>query len=738
MGLLFIPSGNVNCIKGGEKLVIVKNKLKKIMLTLTSFTMLLSLTVGNMSGIKASAQGTDSEGYTIIANASELDTLVRNNLSGKFRLGNDIDLTGYTSNTNSASYGWTAIGSSSGFKGTFDGKGYTIKGLWSKKAECNKGLFSLIMGATVKNVNVKLASAGITGSSSVGGIAGEAKSGAVIDNCTVAGGQVISTGGYAGGIVGCVTCAPVITVKNCLVTDTSVSASGNYAGGIVGFADKAQITSCRTQNTTVTGCSYAGGIAGAVCGASTISMGHAGGSVVTKASYAGGVAGAVYGASTVTQCCTAANVSACYYGGGAIGTLYEKSLIYMSGASGNVTVTNYISGGLVGEVVCSTVSDCYARGNVKGTTGVGGLVGYFSGTASSSCCCGNNNTVKNSYSSGSVTGTGTTEYGAFNGRSGVEYLGTNYYDSTKAGVSRAYGTAGSPQGVSSSFPQGKNTAAMMKRDTFVGWDFNNIWKIDENQSYPYFEYCGWWNEETLITFNKNAADATGTMTVQKVQKNVSATLNSNLFTRPDHIFLGWSASPTGDVVYNDGAAVSLAQSITLYAVWGTPDLYTTVLADHDTVNVGDIITFTVNLGNANTPRSTTLYNTVMYIYLSEHVDYMYNSFTAKLNGVAATVTNSYNYSTHIITVDLGDLSPGKEYSISYKTVALPSGEGKVIENNMYAEGDLTPYGLFSSNSNKFGLNIQGAKVKIASAGVSGATAGGSSKGIGGSTTIKVP
>jgi hypothetical protein len=411
---------------------------------------------------------------------------MRKKPSGKYRMCNDIDLTGYISKTCSAASGWCPIGYGAPyFTGVFDGMGYTIKGLWSKCSCLSyKGLFSVTMGATIKNLNIELDPRGITGGYEVGGLTGDARNGTLIENCSVSGGKVVVTGGgYAGGLVGRVSGKPEVVIKDCTVTDTYTKTSGNYSGGLIGCAlDKAKIIQCRTINTVSEGGSYIGGLIGAIHGGASITSAYTSGSVKASVSYAGGMVGAAYEASTISGGYADVSVNAAYYAGGLVGTLYGSSKVYTSCAYGDVTTKNYISGGLVGEAVASTICDCYAQGNVKGTTGVGGLVGYFSGSGSSK-----NKSVENCYSSGKVTGTGTTEYGAFNGRSGVEYRGTNYYDSSKAGISRAYGTAGPPIGAASAYPQGRSSVDMMKKSTFVGWDFVNIWKIDEGVSYPYFE-----------------------------------------------------------------------------------------------------------------------------------------------------------------------------------------------------------------------------------------------------------
>ncbi|MFV0392989.1 MAG: GLUG motif-containing protein, partial [Coprobacillaceae bacterium] len=497
----------------------VTNALKKAITSVITLSMFLAfLTVGAENNA-VFAQGVDNDGYTLIETAAELDTVVRNNLSGKYRLKNDIDLTGYVSKTNTTKNGWTPIGTScKEFKGAFDGNGYTIKGLWIKSSCSYIGLFAQASGATIKNLNIEVGDAGISGCNKVGTIAGEAENGTIIENCNV--------------------------------TNAKIYASG-YAGGIAGVLEK-----------------YA-----------TISLSKVSGTVAITSSYAGGIAGEVDDKSSVYKSCALVDVTACAYAGGAVGLLQSSSKISIVGAYGNVTTKSCGTGGLVGKATGSTISNTYARGNIKGTTNVGGLVGYLG--------CKTN--LENSYSSGNVIGSGTTSYGAFNGYSGVTYLGTNYYDSSTTGVSRGYGSAGCPKGAATAFPQGKDTNTMMKQSTFAGWDFNTIWSIDEGKSYPYFDFCckSTLVEEVTVTFDKNANDATGTMDNQILTKDTPTALNTNAFERDEHLFLGWSTTPTGDFAYVDGAEVTLSDATTLYAIWGTPDLYFDTYFDQAEPTVGD-------------------------------------------------------------------------------------------------------------------------------------------------------
>lgn len=170
------------------------------------------------------------------------------NLSGvSFHLANDIMLSG----------GWTPISSvtypADAFAGTFDGNGHTISGLNINATAANQGLFGLINGATIKNLNVE---GNVTSSNSyVGGIVGKVQQG-TIENCSFSGTVTSSkrSSAYAGGIVGGT--VNLLTIEGCYNKATVTG----YAGGILGYG-KAAIKNCYNTG-DIKGTNRAGGIIG--------------------------------------------------------------------------------------------------------------------------------------------------------------------------------------------------------------------------------------------------------------------------------------------------------------------------------------------------------------------------------------------------------------------------------------------------------------------------------------------
>lgn len=71
-----------------------------------------------------------------------------------------------------------------------------------------------------------------------------------------------------------------------------------------------------------------------------------------------------------------------------------------------------------------------------------------------------------------------------------------------------------------------------------------------------------------VTFNKNAAEATGTMENQVVPRGSTFALNDNTFAWEDHNFLGWTEDAGGTgVLISDGADYTTEADTTLYAQW---------------------------------------------------------------------------------------------------------------------------------------------------------------------------
>ena len=103
----------------------------------------------------------------------------------------------------------------------------------------------------------------------------------------------------------------------------------------------------------------------------------------------------------------------------------------------------------------------------------------------------------------------------------------------------------------------------------------------------------------VVSFNANGG--AGAMAAQVFTNGVAQTLGANGYTRFGYEFVGWATSKDGEVVYEDGEAITVSAGMTLYAVWeeikaGTLD---TSFAKAQTVNgalyKGDALVGTVQV-----------------------------------------------------------------------------------------------------------------------------------------------
>lgn len=157
---------------------------------------------------------------------------------------------------------------------------------------------------------------------------------------------------------------------------------------------------------------------------------------------------------------------------------------------GNVTVHGgFRVGGLVGWNDGGTINNSYSTGDVSCSATswyVGGLVGWNDGTINNSYSTAsanggyyvgglvglNGGPVSNSYSTGSVTGDPRMAGGFV----GAGDCNNCYWDTQTSGQSTsACGT-------------GKTTAEMKQQATFAGWDFDNIWTIEEDVTRPVHQW----------------------------------------------------------------------------------------------------------------------------------------------------------------------------------------------------------------------------------------------------------
>lgn len=176
---------------------------------------------------------------------------------------------------------------------------------------------------------------------------------------------------------------------------------------------------------------------------------------ITGGSSVGGVCGSLsYG--NIENCMVTGDISGYQYVGGIVGrnndNYYSSSIISQCASSGNITATKGYVGGIFGYYYGScSIKNCYSIANVK-TEG-----------SYSSSVYGIGYSAENCYFAGTISDTGDVyPIGVYNTNS--------YYDSEKTKISGKQGAL--------------TTKQMKQQASFQGWDFDNIWTIQEGVDYP--------------------------------------------------------------------------------------------------------------------------------------------------------------------------------------------------------------------------------------------------------------
>jgi hypothetical protein len=160
---------------------------------------------------------------------------------------------------------------------------------------------------------------------------------------------------------------------------------------------------------------------------------------------------------TIEDSYSTASVYGDYRVGGVVG--YNTGRVHRSYFKGDVR-GNYYVGGIAGNGE-SPISDCYSSGSIEGIRGVGGIVGVLG------------RSLTNCYSTCSIEA--DEDIGGIAGLIGKKGSWENCYFLDTSATDNGCGVA-------------LTDAEMKKVDSFVDWDFESIWWIDEWNDYPRL----WW------------------------------------------------------------------------------------------------------------------------------------------------------------------------------------------------------------------------------------------------------
>lgn len=431
----------------------------------------------------AGGSGTETDPY-LVKTADHLNKL-RNYSDKYFKQIADIYLS-----REDAPKNWKAIGEN--FSGQYNGNNYKIINLVIVRK--NAGLFlNLTESAVVKNIN--LINVNITANESIAGAIAGSNEGK-IENCFVQGFvrkgsdlEISKIGGLVGqnygkienshfnGKIGAFKSVGGLAGVNEGIIENS-SAKGillgnDENGGLVG-SNTGEIIECTSNMEVKDSGSYVGGIAGYSSGyiKNCIALedvkgrGHAVGGLVGSNTYEG----------KIIESYAEGNVTGNTVLGGLTGI--NDGLINMCFATGNVKSDGNVVGGLVGNNI-GLIKNSYAKGNVTGWYYIGGFVGIL-GPYQSIIMVDVDKKIVNSYASGEVSG--ESDLGGFVGKKDEDAVIKNsFYNQLSLSKNNEIGTAKLPE-------------EMMKKSTYSGWDFNQIWKIENGKRYPLLK----WSEKLVL------------------------------------------------------------------------------------------------------------------------------------------------------------------------------------------------------------------------------------------------
>ena len=379
---------------------------------LTLGTMFLCSMLSALAQFSGSGSGTEESPY-LIFNVTQLSQL--SNFGGQsgvvFRLMKDIDVSEWITDNNPRQ-GWTPIGvSATPFQGKLLGENHKITGLSiTRSSENYVGFFGYLSDATIKDLTIE--GSDITGSASVGTLAGNAVNSTIV-NCHVKLTGTISSqsGSNIGGFIG--------WVSGCTVTDFSVDANVNSIG-----AD------------------CAGGFGGYAAN-STFKNGIVNSNVTCSKPNAGGFIGLTEIAATIEGVNVTGDIKGTTYVGGFIG----KGNVSLNNCSysGNISGQDYL-GGFVGQAFSSTFDTCNYTGDISGNAYIGGVAGNLS--------AGSSSTFISCFTKGKINATGDKVGGIVGASQGACIAGMEScsHFGDIYGESYVGGLVGSQQNTSESVP----------------------------------------------------------------------------------------------------------------------------------------------------------------------------------------------------------------------------------------------------------------------------------------------
>jgi len=528
-------------------------------------------------------------GYTAIRTAQDLSN-IRNNLTGKFILMNDINLASWGNWTPIGAYAYNNYNYSECFSGILDGNGYSISNLtvnFVLATTMYAGLFgftykSQISNLMIQNCNIRVESTTEDAVVCAGALAGMSLQDCIVYNCVVKGDVYASvtyqynTGARAGGVVGFFGISS--TMEKCVSVGNVYAECAAFneaeAGGLAGCINSnSLVTDCINEGTTTTlsrRIARAGGIVGMAQSAQVKNCTNKGNVSVPSNSRYGTSAGGIVGVADGTEISCCANwgaVSANSFStsdvsgvgaGGVAGMSYKTSNCFNAGNVSSSAINNIaVSGGVVALISAGgNVSQCYNVGSLTAMSEQADA--YRGGIAGISRT---NSTVSNSY-----------------------YLNN---------VSVAIGSIDEPCTLNN--VMSRSATQLRQQTSFTGFNFTTIWQMPSSGSYLYPVL----RDVSIytVTYNANGGSVSPTSVVVDVGSSLTTPTPTKSYTLSYNVNGGNALSPSsknmsctcdgwftatsgGTKRANAGASYTPSRTETIYAQWTNPTMGTLPTPTH--------------------------------------------------------------------------------------------------------------------------------------------------------------
>ena len=443
------------CVDGGTITLEIDGVKQQMVSTGHEFSFTVSpLQAGHEVRVSAKAEGKEQSYFTtevvsFLGKGTEADPyqistaadLTQVYRKGYYKLMNDIDLTNYI-NQFSPTEGWESIGRDGSETIHFDGDGHRVSGLWCNSTRDNTGLFSCFANGSIKNLIVEVANEKqVKGGNNTGILIGKMMNG-TIEKCQVSG--EVADGTPVGGLVGLFTGG---TILNCLAdVNISTTLATSYVGGLVGEITEGTIDQCITTGTlTASG----------------------------TESYIGGLVGK--NSATISNCHSSAIVTSSYNAAGLVAYNY------------------------------GVVDMCYAIGNLYSNNYAAGIIGYNDGAnAVVSNCVAMNNKIEIVYESQQAQqggGYGQRIIGGIKNNAPAPEMNNYALKTMQVSVNDV------PQKVYDDIMNGvgKTESVLTECSTYqeLGWNFSEVWDIDEGNEYPKLKWEAMINPSVIIRGDAN-------------------------------------------------------------------------------------------------------------------------------------------------------------------------------------------------------------------------------------------